>query len=246
MKTIRMTGYIRVSTQEQARDGVSLDAQRNKLVSYADAMDIELVDICEDRGLTAKNLDRPGLRQALTMLRLDMAEGLLVAKLDRLTRSVRDLGTLVETYFTKTHTLCSVADHVDTRTPGGKLVLNVLMSVAQWEVEANAERTRDALAQVKAEGGTVGGVRFGQRRKGSLDANGKRTGEVDANGRIVVEECPEERETVDMVERFSKRDGLGARAIAARLTELGVKTKRGGRWHATQVQRMISRQKVAQ
>ncbi len=89
----RVVGYARVSTEDQAREGVSLAAQRAKLEAYATALDLELVAVREDAGVSAKTLDRPGLRAALEDLRAGRADALLVPKLDRLTRSVRDLGT---------------------------------------------------------------------------------------------------------------------------------------------------------
>ncbi len=72
-----VAGYIRVSTDHQADEGVSLDAQRTKLNAYALALDLQLVDICEDRGLSAKSLARPGLQRALAILESGNASGLL-------------------------------------------------------------------------------------------------------------------------------------------------------------------------
>lgn len=110
-------GYIRVSTEKQADYGISLDAQQAKLAAYAALYDLTLVEVIVDAGVSAKTLDRPGLQCALGLLRTGQANALLVAKLDRLTRSVKDLGTLVEVYFSSDAiTLLSVADNIDTRT----------------------------------------------------------------------------------------------------------------------------------
>ena len=126
MERTRVIGYVRVSTEGQADGGVSLDAQRAKLAAYCVALDLDLVCIEEDAGLSAKTLDRPALARALDALRAGRADALLVAKLDRLTRSVRDLGTLVDTYFAAGKwALLSVADSIDTRSAAGRLVLNV-------------------------------------------------------------------------------------------------------------------------
>ena len=92
----KVIGYIRVSTDKQADHGISLDAQRAKLEAYASLYDICLTEIIVDAGVSAKTLQRPGLQRALSMLRKGQANALLVGKLDRLTRSVKDLGTLVE------------------------------------------------------------------------------------------------------------------------------------------------------
>src|SRR6266849_3042786 len=156
--TTKAVGYIRVSTDKQAEHGVSLDAQQAKFAAYAALYDLTLVEVIVDAGVSAKTLDRPGLQRALGMLRKGEAHALLVAKLDRLTRSVKDLGTLVENYFSSdTITLLSVADNIDTRTAAGRLVLNVLASVSQWEREAIAERTTEALSHKRSKGEKLGG-----------------------------------------------------------------------------------------
>lgn len=151
----RVVGYVRVSTGQQVDDGVSLDAQRARLEAYATALDLELVAVVEDAGLSAKSLDRPGLTQALAMLDSGQADGLLITKLDRLTRDVRDLGTLLAEYFGR-FALLSVSDSIDTRTAVGRLMLNILTSVTQWEREAISERTKAALDYLKTQGVKLG------------------------------------------------------------------------------------------
>jgi len=162
MSKTRVIGYVRVSTVHQADGGVSLDAQQRKLELYAELHDLELVGIEIDAGASAKTLRRPALQRALAKLNAGEADGLLVAKLDRLTRSVCDLGTLVERYFADRFSLLSVADSIDTRSAAGRLVLNVLASVSQWEREATGERTAEALRHIRdAEGAQLGGEALG-------------------------------------------------------------------------------------
>ena len=142
----RTIAYLRVSTDKQADRGVSLDAQRSKAKAYAELYDLELVEVIVDAGESAKSLDRPGLQRALAMLKKGEAEALLVVKLDRLTRSVVDLGSLVDRYFAPGKAaLLSVGEQIDTRSAAGRLVLNVLASVSQWEREAIGERTATAM-----------------------------------------------------------------------------------------------------
>lgn len=225
-----VVGYVRVSTEQQAGEGISLDAQRTKLAAYAVAMDLELVEVFEDAGLSAKSLERPGLKRALALLEDGTAAGLLVVKLDRLTRSVRDLGDLVDRYFTSRFSLLSVSDSIDTRTASGRLVLHVLGAVSQWEREATAERTRDALAQLRADGVRLGGEAYGWRRCEQVDTSGHRSWE----------DVGDELDTVRRV-RALHADGLSVRGIAAALAAEGRRTKRGGRWHPTTIQRILSR-----
>ncbi|HZZ86071.1 MAG TPA: recombinase family protein [Anaeromyxobacteraceae bacterium] len=226
----RVIGYVRVSTDAQAEEGVSLEAQREKLRAYALATDLDLVAIREDAGVSAKTLARPALQAALDDLKAGRADGLLVAKLDRLTRSVRDLGSLLEGYFASRFSLLSIADAVDTRTAGGRLVLNVLCSVAQWEREAIGERTADALRHLKAKGVRLGGEALGWRR----------TGEKDAEGHCVVVEDLEERATARRIRDLRAR-GLSLRAICERLAAEGRRTKRGGGWAPQTVRQVLAR-----
>jgi DNA invertase Pin-like site-specific DNA recombinase len=129
----RTIAYLRVSTDKQADRGISLDAQRAKAEAYAQLYDLELVEVIVDAGYSAKTLERPGLQKALGMLRSGAADALLVAKLDRLTRSVVHLGELVETYFSEGEAaLLSVGEQIDTRSAAGRLVLNILASVSHY------------------------------------------------------------------------------------------------------------------
>ncbi|MGV8123498.1 MAG: recombinase family protein [Candidatus Xenobiia bacterium LiM19] len=214
---MKVIGYTRVSTEEQATSGVSLQAQVEKLRAYASCYDLEIVEIVEDGGQSAKSLNRPGIQRALQMIRDGKASGLLVAKLDRLTRSIVDLNTLISDYFSEKSkyqsTLFSVADQVDTRSAGGRLVLNVLMSVAQWEREAIGERTKAALSYKKQQG-----VKLGRPEKQITD--------------------PAEIKTIAYI-RELREQGLTFRAIAARLDTEGYKTSRGGKWAPQTVKNLI-------
>ena len=113
-----------------------------------------------DAGESAKSLQRPGLARALASLASGAAEGLLVSKLDRLTRSVRDLGELLQPggpFAPGRAALLSVSEQIDTRSAAGRLVLNVLASVSQWEREAIGERTSAAMRHMQREGRYIGG-----------------------------------------------------------------------------------------
>jgi DNA invertase Pin-like site-specific DNA recombinase len=120
---LRVIGYVRVSTDMQAQEGVSLDAQRERIRCYCTASGFKLVHMAQDE-TSAKSLDRPGLSAALRMLESDKADALLVVKLDRLTRSVIDLGTLLNGYFlNEKHYLLSVTESLDTRNAMGRFVV---------------------------------------------------------------------------------------------------------------------------
>ena len=207
---MKILGYARVSTDKQADRGVSLEAQDAKLRAYAALHDLELVGVEVDAGESAGTLDRPGLQRALAALRRRGGpEGLLVAKLDRLTRSTRDLADLVEVHF-KRRALLSVGEQIDTRTAAGVLVLNLLTSVGQWERQAIGERTRAALGHLRAQGRRVSGIApYGYRLDGDA---------------LAVE--PAEQETLERA-RALRAAGLSLRAVAASLEEAGLLARSG-------------------
>src|SRR5436305_1495162 len=98
---MRVVLYARVSTAEQAGSGISLDAQKAKLTAYASLYDLEPVETIIDAGESAKSLNRPGIQRALTMLGDGQADGLVVLKLDRLTRNLADWQCLIDGYFSE-------------------------------------------------------------------------------------------------------------------------------------------------
>ena len=215
-------GYVRVSTQEQATHGYSLDAQIDKIKAYASLYDIDLIDIVIDGGVSAKSLNREGLQNVLQMLDSGKADAVIIFKLDRLTRSVTDWNTLIADYFTK-HALLSVSDQIDTRTAAGRLCLNVLMSVAQWEREAIGERTSTALRQKQSQGQHVGSPAYGYEM---LDKQ--------------LVKVASEYEAIALVKEM-KANGCTLQQIADELNAQNIKTKRGGSWYPTTVKNILGR-----
>src|ERR1700680_1659192 len=145
---MRAIGYVRVSTERQAETGVSLDAQADKIRAMAIVHAAELLDTIVDGGESAKSLQRPGVQRLLALVDAKKLDCVIVAKLDRLTRSVKDLCELLARFERRGVTLSSVADSLDTGSAAGRLVLNVMTAVSQWEREAIGERTRDALVRI--------------------------------------------------------------------------------------------------
>jgi DNA invertase Pin-like site-specific DNA recombinase len=154
-----MIGYLRVSTEEQANSGLGLEAQRDTIQRHADAHGWDVVWF-EDAGLSAKSLARPQLQAALD--RLDVSpkrrdvDGIVVAKLDRLSRSVVDFAGVLELARARKWALVAIDLGVDTSTPTGELVANVMMSVAQWERRVIGERTSAAMQAAKRAGRHMG------------------------------------------------------------------------------------------
>ena len=156
-------GYVRVSTDKQADKGISLEAQAEKIRAMATLHDHQLLDILVDGGESAKSLKRPAMGKLLAMIDAGQVKTVIVAKLDRLTRSVRDLCELLERFERRGVALVSVAESLDTGSAAGRLVLNIMAAVSQWEREAIGERTRDALRHKRTNGESASGT-FGTGR----------------------------------------------------------------------------------
>ena len=220
----RAIGYVRVSTSRQADEGVSLDAQRAKIEAYAALYNLEVIEVIVDAGLSASTLDRPGLTRALSLLRAGKADCLIVTKLDRLTRSIRDLCDLVEKHFQRA-ALLSVEESIDTRSANGRMILNILTTIAQWEREAIGERTSTALQYKASQNEFTGGkVPYGFK--------------IAADG-IHLEE--HEGEQAVLVEARALRDaGLPLRVVAIALDRAGLRSRAGKPFQLTQIVRMVA------
>src|ERR1700724_2639596 len=199
--TMRAIGYVRVSTDKQADHGVSLEAQEAKIRAMATVQGAEILELIVDGGESAKTLNRPGMLWLLAMADAREIDAVIVAKLDRLTRSVKDLGELLERLERRGVSLFSVAESLDTGSAAGRLVINIMPAVSQWEREAIGERTRDAMSHKRANGERVGNIQFGYR----LCADGKH-----------VEPDPGEQGVLDEIGRL-RQSGHTLRGIAAAL-----------------------------
>jgi site-specific DNA recombinase len=220
MKTV---GYVRVSTDKQADRGVSLDAQAEKIKAMAVVHNAELVDIIVDGGESAKSLQRPGMEKLLELVDGKKVQAVIIAKLDRLTRSVKDLCELLERFERRGVALISVAESLDTSSAAGRLVLNIMTAVSQWEREAIGERTRDAMSHKRSNGERVGNIRFGYR----LGADGKH-----------VEPDPTEQSVLEEIGRL-RQSGRTMRGIAAALNHGTLRTRRGTPWRLESVARVL-------
>jgi len=149
---MRVIGYTRVSTAEQ---GLGLAAQRTTIQAEAErrGWDVQWI---EDDGFSAKDLKRPGIQQALTLLATGRAEALVTAKLDRLSRSVIDFSQTLSIAKKQGWAVVLLDIGVDTTTPSGKLLAGVMAQFAEYERELISTRTRDALAELNAQGKQVG------------------------------------------------------------------------------------------
>ncbi len=218
-------GYARVSTDKQADHGVSLEAQEAKIRAMATVQGAEIVELIVDGGESAKNLNRPGMERLLALVDQRQVQIVIIAKLDRLTRSVKDLAELLERFQKRGVSLVSVAESLDTGSAAGRLVINIMTAVSQWEREAIGERTRDAMQHKRSNGERVGNIAYGFR----LGAKGKKL-EPDAQEQVVLATIRDLR---------ANRHTL--RGIAAELNARGWRTRRATAWRLEHVARIVGR-----
>lgn len=219
----RTVGYVRVSTQDQALNGLSLEAQQARVTAYAVATNRELSEIIVDDGRSAKTLDRPGVQRILAGIRSGEIGAVIIIKLDRLTRSVRDLGDLVELFQQKEADLISVSESLDTGSAGGRMVMNMMATVAQWEREVIGERTASVLAHMRDSGRVYGRTPMGFKRDGDS-----------------LVEDPQEMMTLRQMQHMANR-GDAYCAIARWLNRTGVQPRQGGKsWSSASVIRVLS------
>jgi site-specific DNA recombinase len=147
--------YVRVSTEEQARLGVSLDAQEEALKGYCKTYGFEIFNIYRDEGKSAKDMaHRPALRQLLTDAEAKKFNTVLVYKLDRFSRSLIDLKLTVEKLKKLKVDFVSMQEKIETNSAAGNLFFNILGSFAEFERQIIGERTKFGMAK-KARDGTI-------------------------------------------------------------------------------------------
>lgn len=158
----RAVGYVRVSTEEQRESGAGLEAQRSAIEAEAKRRGWALGEVYTDAGVSGKSLaGRVALAEALKVIESGGAGTLIVAKLDRLSRSLLDFAGLMKRAQDEGWNLVALDLGIDLSTPAGEFLASVMASAAQWERRIIGQRTKDALAARRAAGvrlGRPGGV----------------------------------------------------------------------------------------
>lgn len=208
--TKRAVGYIRLSTMDQVQEGHGLDAQEAKITAYCAAHELELVEMFSDEGMSGTMRDRPGYMEMRQYVLDDGISHVVSARLDRLGRSLKDLLDLYDELENKGVAIVAIQEGLDTSTAVGRLMRNVLGSVAEFEAELVSERTKAGLDAARAKGIKLG-------RPSGIDAS--------VRARIL---------------SLANDSGFGWSAIARKLNEDGVPTSRGGtKWHPSTVRAVV-------
>ena len=214
-------GYIRVSTTEQASEGVSLEAQRAKIAAWAVANDYELVAIHEDAGITGTSMEkRAGLQAAIAATGKGMA--LVAYSISRLARSTADMLEIAAGLEKKGADLVSLTEKIDTTTTAGRMVFRMLAVLSEFERDIISERTTNALAHKKAQGQVYAALPLGY---------------ANADGKLV----PIDEELLVVAEIKDMRgQGKTLRDIADDLNQRGIVGKRGGKYHASTIKAVLA------
>ena len=217
-------GYIRVSTTGQADSGVSLEAQRAKIEAYAVMHELNL-SIIEDAGISAKSLDRPGMARLLKLIQGRKVNTVVVSKIDRISRSISDLNNLIQLFNKSGVEFVSISDHIDTGSANGRLSINLLGSINQWEREIISERTSEALAVMRSNGKRIS--RFAPYG-------------FKLNGNGVVEDIDEQK-AIQAIHKL-RQDGLSLRRIGAELSLRGFCSRSGSVLSAQTINTVLKRE----
>lgn len=158
-RPLRIIGYVRVSTEEQADSRAGLEAQIAAITDAARLRGAILAGIIEDAAVSGGIPweERPGLSQAIQRIEAGEADTLAIARIDRLSRSLLDFASLLERSRRKHWNVLALDAQVDTGTPSGELLVSVLASFSVFERRLIGARTKDAMAAKKAQGFHVGG-----------------------------------------------------------------------------------------
>ena len=224
MKTA--TAYIRVSTEGQVTDGVSLDAQRAKIEAWCLVNDVHMGQVFVDAGISGKRADnRPQLQAALDTVCNDGGV-LVVYSLSRLARSTKDTIVISERLDKAGADLVSLSEKLDTTSAAGKMVFRMMAVLAEFERDQVSERTCSAMAHKKAQGQRVGTVPFGY----DLAADG-----------ITLVENENETRIIELINSLRTK-GYTLQAIATELEAAGVTTKKGlAKWSPKTIRAILNR-----
>ena len=226
MFNVKTAIYVRVSTEEQATEGFSINAQKDKLTKYAEVNDWEVVDYYVDDGISGKNLtERSEVTRLINDVKAKKIENVLVYKLDRLTRSVKDLIYLIELFDQYNCTFNSQTEKIDTSNAVGRMFVKIIGIFAEFERENLAERVTLGYEQKTKEGNytNCNGV-FGYDYligKGKLKVN-----------------TLEAKYVKKIYEWYLNGDSM--LKIAKKLKDFDVPTKRGGHWNQSTVSSILN------
>lgn len=218
-------GYVRVSTSKQVTDGVSIEAQSEKIKQWANFHEYELVHIFCDEGISGKEIkNRAGLQSALDALEKGMV--FVFYSLSRISRNTIETIEIGDLISKKGADMVSLSEKIDTTGAAGRMIFNLLAVLNEFERDQIAERTRFAMQHLKANNRVYSPIPYGlDDDEGNLKEN--------TTEKAIL------RRIVDLYEK----EGLGFRRIATKLNKEKIPAKKGGIWYAKTVEGVYKRNK---
>jgi site-specific DNA recombinase len=221
---MKAIGYVRVSTEEQAREGISLVNQKVKIHAYCELHNFELETIIEDAGKSGKDINREGIQELIQKVKDRRIGAVLVYKLDRLSRKVIDTLNMIE-LMKKNHVeFHSIIDSIDTKTAMGKFFINIMASLAQMERDLISERTKDALQMKIIKNERAGQIPYGW---------------VLAEDDITLVMNDDEQKAIRLIKELHG-EGYNYSAICRELTKQGHQPL-GSYWYAQSIKNILKR-----
>lgn len=222
---MKALGYVRCSTAEQALDGLGLAAQRGRIAAWCEATGAELVEVIEDAGVSGTRplADRSGGTRIASLLasRNPYVDAVVVSRLDRLGRDAAETLSYFKAFAKGSVGLVSIADRLDLSTAQGRAMAQMSAVWAELDRALIAQRTADAIAELRSQGRVYGAVPFGFRREGD---------------RLIPDDI--EQMVLSRIRRLRGR-GLSYGRIARFLNESGIPSKRGSGWSAMSVRSVL-------
>ena len=217
----KMLGYIRVSSKMQL-NGYSLKLQKDKIKNYCNYMDYELVEIYEDKGISGMSIDkRNGYKDMVDYLMNNDIDGIVVYSLSRLGRRMKDVISLLDVLKVNGKSFYSIKENLNNEDKIGSLIVNIMSSINEFEVEQLSDRIREVKREKKNKGLVSGRLMYGYDN---------------VNGRLVKNE--DEFKVIKRIKGLRSR-GYSWSKISNRLNNEGVKSKYGGVWYMSSVYNMM-------
>jgi DNA invertase Pin-like site-specific DNA recombinase len=217
---------VRVSTDDQAKEGVSLENQKSKIMAYCQLKDLELREVIEDAGISAKNLRRDGVQKVLRLARRKEIDAVVVYKLDRIFRSTIDALETTKAFDKWGISFHSIEETLDTRSAMGRFFFTLTAALAEMERRLIGERTKAALAHKRSRSEKTGGdIPFG----------------YDLTPQGLLTKNEDEQRVIRIIKKLHGQ-GFSLRRICSELEGEGYKTKRGNAvWHPETIAHIIRR-----
>tara|TARA_R110000803_G_scaffold69537_1_gene131999 strand:+ start:256 stop:927 length:672 start_codon:yes stop_codon:yes gene_type:complete len=211
---MKVLGYIRVSTKLQSDKGNSLNLQSSKIKDYSKLNDFNLIEIYEDRGISGMSIDkRDGYKEMIEYLTNNQIDGVVVWSLSRLGRRMKDVVEFMDTLKQNNINFFSIKENLSNNDKVGSLIMNILGSINEFEVEVIRERIKDVKRHKKQNGEVYGRLQYGWDN---------------VNGKLIKNKS--EFTIIKRIKNLRSR-GYSWRKISNRLNDDNIQSKEGNIWY---------------